>query len=98
MPITKKFRYRLVLALLLAAMSSPAITSDTVKQASASTQAETEPDESARNPPGTDDNAPQNQPGETPPPESDAAVEPLRNFEPTDKIQADSAVSFPIDI
>ena len=91
--------HRLILLLLLAAVSLPVIAVVAEGQTSAANQAVVPSEEASQAPPETDNPLPDKQPdAEEMPPASGAAVTPLKDFKPTEKIDADSAVSFPIDI
>lgn len=99
MPINRQKYPRLILLSLLTAVSIPVMVAGTENQASATTQAgavteEPAPTTQEAEEVGTD---PQ-QAEEKTPPVSGAAVKPVKPFKPTEKIEADSAVSFPIDI
>ena len=98
MPMNKKTCQRLLLILLLVAVINPSLAADTEKRDSASNQPATQSADPAQTPAETDEEAPRETDAEKAPPGSEAAVEPLKEFKPSDTIQADSAVSFPIDI
>ena len=110
MQMNEQKYHRLILLLLLAAFSMPVFTAVTEDPASDATQAEAPSEEQAQSSGGTDDMTAddqqdkerqvkeQQQVEEQTPAGSASPSKPITPFNPTDKIQADSAVSFPIDI
>ena len=99
MLINKQKYHRLILLLLMAAFSMPVLTAVTENPASEPTQAETSPEEPAPTAAQTGDVDQDRQKGEQiSPPVNTPPAKPIKPFNPTEKIQADSAVSFPIDI
>lgn len=98
--LTNKLKYlRLILLPLLAAVFIPVIVAGTENKASATTQdgAATEQPVPASPEAETTDTETQQAADETPS-ASGAATGPVKEFKPTEKIEADSAVSLPIDI
>ena len=89
---------RLMLILMLAALFNPSFAADTENRDSTSNQPATQSADPALAPPETDEGAPLEPDAQQTPSGGTAAVEPLEEFRPSDTIQADSAVSFPIDI
>ena len=99
MLMNKQKYHRLILLLLLAAFSMPVLTAVTENPASESTPAETPSEEPAATATQAGDVDQETQQGEqTSPPVNTPPAKPIKPFIPTEKIQADSAVSFPIDI
>ena len=97
--MNKQKYHRLILLLLMAVFSMPVLTAVTENPGSESSPTETPPEEPA---------ATADQPGDVDqdaqeaelisPPVNTPPAKPVKQFNPTEKIQADSAVSFPIDI
>jgi hypothetical protein len=98
MPMNENIPQRLMLVLILAALFNPAFAADTENRDSTNNQPATQSADPAQASPETDEGAPQEPDAQKTPSGSAAAVEPLEEFKPSDTIQADSAVSFPIDI
>ena len=99
MQMNEQSYHRLILSLLLAAVSIPVIAAGPEGQTSTANQAPVPSEEASQTPPETDNAPPDTQQAaEKTPPASGAVVTPLKEFKPTEKIDADSAVSFPIDI
>jgi len=99
MLMNKQKYHRLILLLLLAAFSMPVLTAVTENPASEPTGTETPSEEPAPTAAQTGDVDQDTQQGEqTSPPVNTSPAKPIKPFNPTEKIQADSAVSFPIDI
>ena len=104
MQMNEQKYHRLILLLLLAAFSMPVFTAVTEDPASDATQAEAPSEEQAQSSGGTDDmtadeqQVKEQQVEEQTPAGNAPPSKPITPFNPTDKIQADSAVSFPIDI
>lgn len=98
MPMNENTAQRLMLILVLGALFNPAFAADTEKRDSTSNQPATQSAEPVQDQPETDEGAPQEPDAQQAPPGKAAAAEPLKEFTPSDTIQADSAVSFPIDI
>lgn len=99
MLINKQKYHRLILLLLLAAFSMPVLTAVTENPASEPTGTETPSEEPAPATAQTGDVDRDAQQGERiSPPVNTPPAKPIKPFNPTEKIQADSAVSFPIDI
>ena len=99
MPMNKQKYHRLILLLLLAAICIPLLAADAENQATATSQAATTSEE----PPPASPEKGAVEPGgeqaaEKAPAVTGAVPTPIKEFKPTEKIQADSAVSFPIDI
>jgi len=104
MLMNKQNYHRLILLLLMAAYSMPVFTADTENPTSESTPAETPSEEPAATAAQTGDvdqdaqQADDNTPPVNTQPMNTQPARPIKPFNPTEKIQADSAVSFPIDI
>ena len=104
MLMNKQNYHRLILLLLMAVFSTPVFTADTENPGSESTPAETPSEEPAATTAQTGDvdqdaqQAEENTPPVNTPPVNTQPARPIKPFNPTEKIQADSAVSFPIDI
>ena len=99
MLMNKQNYHRLILLLLLAAFSMPVLTAVTENPASEPTGTETPSEEPAPTAAQTGDVDQDAQQGEqTSLPVNTPPAKPIKPFNPTEKIQADSAVSFPIDI
>ena len=99
MQMNEQSHHRLILSLLLAAISIPVIAAGPESQTSTENQTTVPSEEVTQAPPEADKSTPDTQQAaEKTPPASGAAVTPLKEFTPTEKIDADSAVSFPIDI
>jgi hypothetical protein len=99
MLMNKQKYHRLILLLLLAAFSMPVLTAVTENPASEPTGTETPSEEPAPTAAQTGDVDQDTQQGEQiSPPVNTPLAKPVKPFIPTEKIQADSAVSFPIDI
>jgi cytoskeletal protein RodZ len=99
MQMNDKSYRRLILSLLLAAVSVFVIATGAESQTSTSDQTTVPSEESSQTSPDTGESTRDaEQAAEKTPPASGAAVTPLKEFKPTEKIDADSAVSFPIDI
>ena len=87
------------LLLLFAVISLSVMAADTENQPSDPVQPGDVPETSSQPLPQTGDAEPETQQdAETTPPVTGAAVKPLKEFKPTEQIEADSAVSFPVDI
>jgi len=87
-----------LIVLLLAVVSVAVMAADTENQPSDTTQSEAVP-EALPQSPQTNDGKPEEQRDvEKAPPVTGAAVKPIEEFKPTEQIEADSAVSFPVDI
>ena len=86
--------------LLLAVVSLVVMAADTENQSSdPANQSEAVPESSSQSPPQTGDGEPETQQDvEKAPPVTGAAVKTIKEFKPTEQIEADSAVSFPVDI
>ena len=98
MPMNKLTYHRLIPLLLMAVVAMPVLVAGAENQASVPNQA-ARSEEAAQPPPAAGEVDPDTQKAaEEPPPVSGAAARPVKEFKPTEKIQADSAVSFPIDI
>ena len=99
MLMNKQKYHRLILLLLMAAFSMPVLTAVTENPASEPTGTETPSEEPAPTAAQTGDVDQDTQQGEQiSPPVNTPPAKPVKPFIPTEKIQADSAVSFPIDI
>jgi hypothetical protein len=99
MQINRQAYLRLILLLMLAAVSMPVFTADTQNQAPAATRPTPSSEESSQTSAPTADAVPGTQQATVETlPMSGAAASPIKEFKPTEKIEADSAVSFPIDI
>ncbi|MGB5488589.1 MAG: hypothetical protein WBN06_14450 [Lysobacterales bacterium] len=99
MQMNEQSHQRLVLSLFLLAVSIPVIAADPESQTSKPDQTTVSSEEASQGPAETGNATPDTQPAaKKTSPESGAAVTPLKEFKPTEKIEADSAVSFPIDI
>ncbi|MDX2417822.1 MAG: hypothetical protein QNK19_10220 [Xanthomonadales bacterium] len=99
MQMNEQSYHRLILPLLLAAVSIPVIAAGPENQTSTANQTPVPSEEASQAPPEADTATPDTQQAaEKTSPASGAAVTPLKEFKPTEKIDADSAVSFPIDI
>ena len=98
MPMNKLICARLTLTLLVAALSGPVLAQDKQDQAPETAGAEIRAQEQPQRLPEKSDTATQDKVGEKTPPADVPAAGQLKELNPTDKIQADSAVSFPIDI
>jgi len=99
MLMNKQNYHRLILLLLMAAFSMPVLTAVTENPASEPTGTETpseDPEPTAAQTGDVDQDAQQGEP--ISPPVNTPPAKPIKPFNPTEKIQADSAVSFPIDI
>jgi hypothetical protein len=89
----------LILLLVLAAVSMSVVMADAQSQAPATAQTATSSAEPQKTPiPAGEADPDTRQAVEEPPPASGATTQPIKQFKPTEKIEADSAVSFPIDI
>ena len=99
MLMNEQSHHRLILSLLLAAISIPVMAADPESQTPTANQTTVPSEEVTQAPPEADKLTPDTQQAaEKTPPASGAVVTPLKEFKPTEKIDADSAVSFPIDI
>ena len=104
MLMNKQNYHRLILLLLMAVFSTPVFTAVTENPVSESTPVETpseEPAATAAQTGDVDQDAQQAEENTLPvktPPVNTQPARPIKPFNPTEKIQADSAVSFPIDI
>ena len=99
MLMNKQNYHRLILLLLMAAFSMPVLTAVTENPASEPTGTETPSEEPAPTAAQTGDvDQDTQQAEENTPPVNTPPAKPVKPFIPTEKIQADSAVSFPIDI
>lgn len=98
MPMSENTCQRLLLILMLAALFNPAFAAESENRESTSNQPAKQDAGPAQAPPETDENAPQEPDAQKSLNGDAAAAEPLQEFKPSDTIQADSAVSFPIDI
>ena len=99
MLMNKQNYHRLILLLLMAVFSTPVFTAVTENPTSESTPAETPSEEPAATAAQTGDvDQDAQQAEENTPPVNTPPAKPVKPFNPTEKIQADSAVSFPIDI
>ena len=99
MLMNKQNYRRLILLLLMTAFSMPVFTAVTENPTSESTPVETPSEEPAATATQAGDVDQETQQGEqTSPPVNTPPARPIKPFNPTEKIQADSAVSFPIDI
>ena len=97
--MNKQNYHRLILLLLMAAFSMPVLTAETENPTSESTRAETPSEEPAATAAQTGDvDQDTQQADENTLPVNTPPAKPIKPFNPTEKIQADSAVSFPIDI
>ena len=99
MLMNKQNYHRLILLLLMAVFSMPVLTAVTENPASEPTRAEESSEEPVTTAvePGDVEEGKQQAEDKTPPVNTPPA-KPIKPFNPTEKIQADSAVSFPIDI
>ncbi len=89
----------LILLLVLAAVSMSVFTAEAQSQAPATAKPALSTEERPETPGTAGDAVPKpQQAAEEIPPASGAAPQPIKPFKPTEKIEADSAVSFPIDI
>ena len=87
------------IVLLFAVVSLAVMAADTENQSSDPAQSGDVPETISQTPPQTGDGEPETQQDvEEAPPVTGAAVKPLKEFKPTEQIEADSAVSFPVDI
>jgi hypothetical protein len=98
MPMIENTCQRLLLVLMVAMLFNPAFAADTEKRDSTSNQPATQSADPAQGQPETDEGSLQETDAQKTPPGDAAGAEPLKEFTPSDTIQADSAVSFPIDI
>ena len=99
MQMNKLKYHQLIPLLLLVVISISVLAAGAGNQEPESTQAATPSDEPKEPSTGEDDTTPDTQQdAEAPPPASAPASKPIKPFNPTEKIQADSAVTFPIDI
>jgi hypothetical protein len=98
MPMNKLTYHRLIPLLLLAVVAVSVLAAGADNPASVPNQA-AKAEETAQTRPAADGVGPDTQKAaEQSPPVSGAAAGPVKEFKPTEKIEADSAVSFPIDI
>jgi len=98
MPMNKLTRHRMILILLTAAISCAVFAQDSQNRAPDPQKAERGSEVPPQPLLEKDDAAAENQDAEKTYPAGTSAADPLKEFNPTDKIQADSAVSFPVDI
>lgn len=99
MPMNKPKHYLLVLLLLTTVICIPLLAADAENQATTTTQVEKTSEEPPTASPGEGVVVPgTDQAGEKTPAATGTVPTPIKEFKPTEKIQADSAVSFPIDI
>ena len=85
--------------LLFTVVSLTVMAADTENQSSEPVQPGDVPETSSQSPPQTGDGEPETQQDvEKAPPVTGAVVKPIKEFKPTEQIEADSAVSFPVDI
>jgi hypothetical protein len=96
MRMNKRKAHRLIFVLFLLVFSVLVLAQGIEKQEPASVQGTAGTDEPAETSPQTSDD--QQQPEGDIDAGSGAAVTPIKEFKPTEQIEADSAVSFPIDI
>lgn len=96
MRMNRRKPHRLIFVLFLLVFSVLVLAQGTEKQEPASGQGTAGTDEPAETSPQTGDG--QQQPEGDTTAGSGAAVTPIKEFKPTEQIEADSAVSFPIDI
>ena len=87
-----------LILLLFAVVSLAVMAADTENQPTNSAQSEAVPETSSQSPSQTDDESEEQLNVKKAPPVTGAAVKPLKEFKPTEQIEADSAVSFPVDI
>jgi len=99
MPMNKQKYHRLIPLLLLVVVSMAVLAAGTGDQATEPTSVETPAENPEQTSPETGDVVPETPEAlEKADSASAAAPKSIKQFKPTDKIQADSAVSFPIDI
>jgi len=99
MQMNKLKHHRVIPLLLLVAVSMAVLAAGTDNQATEPTPAVTPSENPEQTSPQAGDVDPETpEAGEKAPAASAAAPRPIKEFKPTDKIEADSAVSFPIDI
>ena len=96
MQMNKQKLYRLIFVLFLLIFSVLVLAQGTDKQEPASAQGTPDTDEPAKTSPKASD-GPQQPAGDNAD-WSDTAVKTIKEFKPTEQIEPDSAVSFPIDI
>ena len=96
MQMNKQKLHRLIFVLFLAVFSVLVLAQGTEKQEPASAQGAPGIDEPAERSPQASDGSQQGE-GDAAA-GSDTAVKSIKEFKPTEQIEADSAVSFPIDI
>lgn len=85
--------------LLFAVASLSVMAADTENQSSKPAQSVEIPETSSQLPPQTDAGLPETQQdAEEAPSVTGTVVKPVKEFKPTEQIEADSAVSFPVDI
>ena len=88
-----------LILLLTSAVSLAVLAADTEDQPSKPAESEAVPETPPQTPPQTGDGEPETQQeADKAPPVTGAAVKTIKEFKPTEQIEADSAVSFPIDI
>jgi len=88
-----------LILLLFAVVSLAVMAADTEDQPSNTDQSGGVPEKTSQSPPQAGDGeADTQQDVEKAPPVTGAAVKPIKEFKPTEQIEADSAVSFPVDI
>ena len=102
MQLSKQKKSGLIL-LLFAVVSLAVMAADTENQSSDPAQSgdvpEITPQTPPQSPPQTGDGEPETQQDvEKAPPVTVAPAKPIKEFKPTEQIEADSAVSFPVDI
>ena len=99
MPMNKLKYHRIIPILLLVAVSMAVLAAGTDNQATETTPAVTPSENSEQTSPQAGNVVPETPEAvEKAPAASAATPRPIKEFKPTDKIEADSAVSFPIDI
>lgn len=99
MPMNKLKNRGLIPLLLMAVISISVLAVETGNQTPEPTPEATPPENTSQASPPTGDDVPgMQQDSETLPAETAATPRPIKPFKPTEQIDADSAVTFPIDI
>jgi hypothetical protein len=99
MPMNKLKNHGLIPLLLMAVISISVLAVETGNQTPEATPEAVPSEEATQVSPQTGDDVSGTQPAtQTPPPVEAAAAKPIKPFKPTEQIEADSAVTFPIDI
>ena len=99
MPMNKPKNRGLIPLLLMAVISVSVLAVETGNQTSEPTPEAAPPEKTTQaSPPTGDEVSGTQQDAETPPVVNAATAKPIKPFKPTEQIEADSAVTFPIDI